>query len=662
MRIAFTHNFKLHDTVEEAEFDTAETVQAIAAALEGLGHEVHLIDVSGPASRLVARLESLRPSLVFNTAEGEHGRYREAFYPALFEQLRLPFTGSDAYACAVALDKQATKRMVGAYGVPSPKSLFVDANIRPSFEELQMPVIVKPNFEGSSKGVTQESVVVDREQLGEVVEALLAQFESGLIVEEFVEGVDVTVPYLEAGGGVLDAASYVFDAGDRAYSIYDYKLKNKESQSVHVQVPAQIPAASAEAACAYTRRVVEVLGLRDMGRVDFRVTPTGQVFFIEANALPSLEPGASIYACAALKGFTTVKSVLDRIIESACVRQGVDRASTSTAAGYKVGLTYNLKRVNPAGGDDREAEYDSPSTVAAVRAAIERAGHEVVELEATAELMTILPASGIDMVFNIAEGLSGRNREAQIPAMLELLGIEYTGSDPATLAITLDKALAKRLVREAGIPTAPFLLMRTGDEPLPEGFPFPAIVKPNAEGSSKGVSPRSVVRTEEELRTCVRDLAGRYTQPMLVEGFLTGREFTIAVLGETEPRALPAMEIVFLAGAGELPVYSFDHKQETDLSVRNDTPAKVDPELNQLLLQTALDCFETLGCRDVARIDLRCDARGIPHFIECNPLPGLTPGWSDLCLIANSIGMSYESLIQEIMTPALRRLHVQRQG
>lgn len=328
----------------------------------------------------------------------------------------------------------------------------------------------------------------------------------------------------------------------------------------------------------------------------------------------------------------------------------------------RVGLAFNLKRQATSGGDDAEAEYDSPKTIAALRGAIESMGHEVIELEATAELLSILPGIDVDVVFNIAEGLKGRNREAQVPAMLELLGIAYTGSDPAALSLTLDKALAKRLVRQAGLLTPDFILMTRGDEPLPAGMTFPLIVKPNTEGSSKGVSASSVVRDEAALREQVKRLTQRYNQGALVEAFLPGREFTVALLGELAPRVLPLMEIVFSESAGELPVYSYEHKQETDMSVRYEVPARVDAQLGEEIARTALGAFEALGCRDVARMDLRLDAAGRVHVIECNPLPGMTPDYSNLCLIAKGAGLDYVSLIGEIMAPAMRRFHLMRQG
>ncbi|MEZ4451113.1 MAG: hypothetical protein R3B09_16665 [Nannocystaceae bacterium] len=671
MRIALTHNLQLSDSEDEAEFDRPETIAALVDALRKLGHEVEPVEVSGPASRTVARLEALNPDLVFNTAEGRRGRFREAFYPALFDELGLPFTGSDAYTCALTLDKQATKLMVAAHGVPTPAWIFVDDLAALESGALNFPVIVKPNFEGSSKGITLDSIVETREELVTRVASLLQRYPSGLLIEEFIRGRDLTVPFLEKAptpSGVLPAAEYHFDTsiiGERKYTIYDYNLKSIHSDAVRVDVPAALSDAQRELAAHLTARVIRILGVQDLGRVDYRITADGRIYFLEVNALPSLEPGASIYRSAELAGLGNVPMVLDAVIRSSLERRGITPKTTPRRQRrpIRVGLIYNLKRktAEKDGAHDDEAEFDSPKTVAAIREAIASYGHEVVDLEATRELPTILPAAGIDLAFNVAEGFQGRSREAQIPALLELLDIHYTGSDPATLSLALDKAMAKRIVAAAGVATAPFVTMITGRERLPRGFTFPALAKPLAEGSSKGVSKASVVKSEKELRALVTELAGKYRQPILCESFLPGREFTVGVLGERRPKVLPPMEIVFLNQSIEHPIYTFDAKLDYSENIRYDAPAKVDAALAKQLENAARASFIALGCRDVGRIDFRLDAAGRVNFIECNPLPGLTPGWSDLVMIAQSAGMDYRTLIAEIMAPAVRRLKESRE-
>ena len=205
--------------------------------------------------------------------------------------------------------------------------------------------------------------------------------------------------------------------------------------------------------------------------------------------------------------------------------------------------------------------------------------------------------------------------------MLELLDIPYTGCDPATLSIALDKALAKRIVRQHGIHTPNFQLMVTGKERLSREFTrFPLLVKPVAEGSSKGVVSSSVCHTEAELREVVRDIAGKYQQPALVEEYISGREFTVGLLGERRPKVLPPMEIVFLDESEKTPVYSFQHKLDWNDRIRYDVPARLEPDLLEKLRTAGRAAFMALGCRDVARIDFRMDERGRVYFLECNPL------------------------------------------
>src|SRR5207245_11213065 len=186
-----------------------------------------------------------------------------------------------------------------------------------------------------------------------------------------------------------------------------------------------------------------------------------------------------------------------------------------------------------------------PGTVEAIRLAIERSGHSVVPLEANTEFPRLLAEAKPDLVFNIAEGVVGRNREGVVPALCELLGIPYTGSDSATLAIALDKALGKKVLLQHDILTPKFQVMESARERLSPDMKFPLIVKPNAEGSSKGIGSTSVVDNEDELREKVKELIERYRQPALVEEYIAGREFTVGLLGDKRPRVLPPMEIKF---------------------------------------------------------------------------------------------------------------------
>jgi D-alanine-D-alanine ligase len=667
MRIALTHNLRLSDAEEEAEFDTSDTVDALAGGLERLGHRVERIEVSGPASRTVARLEAFGPDLVFNTAEGRRGRFREAFFPALFDELGMPYTGSDAYALAVTLDKQLTKLILSQHGVTTPRWQFVERPAELQVNALRYPVMVKPNFEGSSKGITQDSVVEDPLQVHEALERALARYPAGVLVEEFIAGRDVTVPFLEKAAperdGVLQPVEYVVDAavaGPRRHAIYDFDLKTRLEDAVSVRVPAKLTRPQKDRLVEQSATVFRALGIRDLGRIDFRVAEDGRIYFLEINALPSLEPGAGIYAAAALEGLHQ-DGVLGAVVESAVERCGIvkprTRGRVRRGERLKVGFTYNVKRAAPdlSAGVDDEAEYDSPRTLQAIREAIASHGHEVVDLEATSDLPIQLASTPVDVVFNIAEGFKGRSRESQVPALLELLDIPYTGSDPAALSVSLDKALAKRMVRTHGILTPDYLVMHTGKERLSRELGFPLLVKPVAEGTSKGVTKKSVVRDEAELREVAREVISKYRQPALVEEYVGGREFTVGMLGERRPRVLPPMEIVFLDPDDATPIYSFDMKQDWSEKIRYEVPARLSERELERLERAARECFAALGCRDVARLDFRMDEEGRIFFIESNPLPGLAPGWSDLVLIAQAAGIEYRALIGEILSFAVRR-------
>ena len=674
MKIAFTHNLRLTDSEEEAEFDTAETVDAIANGLRSGGHEVEKIEVTGPASHLAARIESFAPDLIFNTAEGRRGRTREAFYPALFEELGFPYTGSDAYVMTVTLDKWLTKLMLGAHGIDTPRGRLVGAEeLRRSREVgvagLAFPVIVKPNYEGSSKGIGDDAVARDPKALADMLPRVLRKYPSGVLVEEFVAGTDVTVPFIEGMGddGVLLPVDYVFEPGARSrFNIYDYRLKSTEAGRVQVRCPPDLPRDMSARLRALSRQALRALGVRDVARVDFRIGEDGRIYLLEVNALPSLERGASLFAAAAREGLD-YEAALGAIVASAGRRQGLmapaEGRRRRQADQLRIGFTYNVKRVDSKAGNDAEAEYDAPETIDAIRDALESYGHVVIPLEATAELPRQLMESPVDLVFNIAEGVSGRNREAVVPALCELMGIPYTGSDAATLSIALDKALSKRVLREHGILTPEFQVMETGRERLSPKLKFPLIVKPNQEGSSKGVSAHvSVVDNEDGLRQVVRDLLDKYRQPALIEDYIAGREFTVGLLGDKRPRALPPMEIVFRDAANQRPVYDYQIKQEWEKHVYYECPAKLTPSELKGIERVARETFDALDCRDVARVDLRVNAKGDIYVLEVNPLPGLTPGYSDLCLIARAANIDYRSLIAEILTGGLKRLREKRRA
>jgi D-alanine-D-alanine ligase len=669
MRIAFSHNLRLTDSEEEAEFDSAETVDAIAAGLRGGGHEVEKIEVTGPASHLASRLESFAPDLVFSTAEGRRGRAREAFYPALFEELNYPYTGSDAYALTVTLDKWLTKAVVREHGIDTPRARLIAARDIPLLEKQEgslgvpVPAIVKPNYEGSSKGIGDDSVARDWRSMRTLVEKMVKQYPAGVLCEEFIPGTDVTVPFIEGLGdeGVMSPVEYVIDVGAKSkFNIYDYRLKNTEPGRVQVRCPADLPRDVLARLKSISKTIVRALSMRDVGRLDFRLGEDGRIYFLEVNALPSLEPGASIFAASKREGLSYEQTIA-QVVKSAGVRWGLQPADAprkKQSEKLRIGFTFNMKRVDSKAGNDTEAEYDPPETIDAIRTAMESLGYEVVPLEATSELPQRLADAKVDLVFNIAEGLSGRNREAQVPALCELIGTPYTGSDSATLALALDKALAKRILRQHGILTPEFQVFNSGREKLHPWLAqkFPLIVKPNAEGSSKGITGSGVVDDEAGLRAAVTAIVEKYRQPALCEEYISGREFTVGLLGDKRPRILPPMEICFKDRSRERPVYDFEIKQEWEKHVYYECPAKLSATELKTVERAARETFIALDCRDVARIDLRMNKDGQVYVLEVNPLPGLTPDYSDLVLISKAAGINYRTLIAEILAGGLKRL------
>lgn len=321
----------------------------------------------------------------------------------------------------------------------------------------------------------------------------------------------------------------------------------------------------------------------------------------------------------------------------------------------RVGLAYDLRSEHQAMGLSGEAlaEFDSEGTILALEEALRGLGHATDRIGSVRALAARLAGgAGWDLVLNIAEGLRGRSREAQVPALLEAFGIPYTFSDPLAMAATLDKAVAKRLVRDAGVPTAPFALVSHPADAERVDLPYPLFAKPVAEGTGKGVSPRSKVTGPAALRALCAELLARYAQPVLVETYLPGRELTVGILGTGEEAwALGTLEIELLEGA-EPEVYSYANKERCEELVRY---RLVRDAVAVEAARVALRAYRALGIADAGRIDLRCDASGAPVFLEANALPGLHPTHSDLPILAAQAGMGYRELIGTIVEGALAR-------
>ncbi len=321
----------------------------------------------------------------------------------------------------------------------------------------------------------------------------------------------------------------------------------------------------------------------------------------------------------------------------------------------RVGLTYDMRDDYRGTGLPEEAlaEFDSAETIAELETTLRRLGLDVDRIGHVRHLAQRLVAGDRwDFVFNIAEGLKGRAREAQVPALLEAYDIPYVFSDPLVMSVTLDKAVAKRLVRDHGVPTAPFVVLESAAEVAAVDFPYPVFAKPVAEGTGKGCTAASRCASPAELRRTLRRLLARYDQPVIVEPFLPGREFTVGIVGTgAEAKVLAVMEIALRPGA-EAGVYSYENKEQCESRVAYGLAQ--DGEARQAG-ETALAAYRALGCRDAGRVDLRSDAAGVPQFLEVNPVAGLHPTHSDLPILAGLAGINYDQLLGRIVAACLAR-------
>jgi D-alanine-D-alanine ligase len=335
------------------------------------------------------------------------------------------------------------------------------------------------------------------------------------------------------------------------------------------------------------------------------------------------------------------------------------------AAHVLIGLTYDLRQEYLAAGlsEEETGEFDRPDTVESIAAALRQLGHETDRVGHVRQLAARLARGDRwDLVFNIAEGLCGVAREAQVPALLDAYGIAYTFSDPLVMALSLHKGLTKTVVAAAGVPTPRFAVVEQAADVERIDLPYPLFAKPLAEGTGKGVTPASKVRDRPALVSICSDLVKRYRQPVLVETYLPGREFTVGVTGTGESAAaLGTLEIV-LQPAAEADVYSYVNKERCEELVEYRLVHARSDEQVAAAEQTALRAWRILGCRDAGRVDLRCDAAGVPSFLEVNPLAGLHPEHSDLPILATKIGVPYVDLIGRIVASAQPRVEAARQS
>jgi D-alanine-D-alanine ligase len=326
----------------------------------------------------------------------------------------------------------------------------------------------------------------------------------------------------------------------------------------------------------------------------------------------------------------------------------------------KIGITFDLKAAAAAGAnvpDDADEEFDSPHTIEAIARVLRGMGHTVVLLGDGREFIEKVLAEKPDFVFNFAEGRGvSRAREARVPSVLEMLGIPFTGSDPFTMAVTLDKDCAKKLVALAGV-AVPSSFALAPDAAIScisiDALKFPLVVKPAWEGSSKGIRNRCFVKTAEEIPAVVAGLRQAHPQTILLEEYIAGDEVTVGLLGNESPSILGLMRITPKVPAEHF-IYSLEIKREFRKLVTYECPPPLPAAALDAIERSARTAFRVLGCRDVSRIDFRVHD-GVPYFLEVNPLPGLNPDDSDLVIMAGLVGWSYERLVSTIVNEAFKR-------
>lgn len=330
----------------------------------------------------------------------------------------------------------------------------------------------------------------------------------------------------------------------------------------------------------------------------------------------------------------------------------------------KIGITYNLKdEILPEAILDGESmeEFDSPKTIDALIGVFERNGYEAVRLGGGIGIIDKIKSESVDFVFNISEGYNGRNRESHIPSMLEAMRIPYSGSDPLTLGISLDKAVSKAILSQAGIPTPAYRVAVTVDDirAIENTLSWPVITKPAWDGSSKGIYRSSKASNASELKGNVKFLLDKYpVQPVLVEEYIEGREVTVGVIGNNPPRILGLMEIVDKKDPGKDFFYSIEVKRDWKNLVDYISPPELDTVLDNHIKHYALAAFKAFGCKDIARMDFRISKEARPMLLEINALPGLSPEYSDIVIMSEKIGIPHDALVMNILNAALSRYNL----
>ena len=636
------------------EFDKPETVEAIAQVIRGEGHEVVLL---GDGREFLIRILDDPPDFVFNIAEGEGvGRSREARVPAALEMLGIPYSGSDPLTLAASLDKDMAKTLVKARGVKVPLGTVWPAHNLYEMG-LKMPVIIKPAFEGSSKGIRGHCLVEDFWEIIPYARRCSETYGQQVIIEEFIEGDEVTVGILSRlPYGIETHAMRILPSETKERFIYSLEVKRDWKNQVRYETPAHLEPEDFERIRSAAIEAYEALGCRDFARIDFRVRE-GVPYFIEANPLPGLAPGTSDLVILAEGHGIGYSDLIRRILHASLTRVGLKCSRRR----LKVAVLFNAPSL-PTDHPDSASEADVLEVARVVAEGLVRQGFDAWPLPArppVGKALGQLENPAPDVVFNLIEGFGGSSGgEAHVTGLLELLGLPYTGCPPEAQSLCHSKARTKALLKGMGLPTAPFALVRSG-EPIPRwAGPWPVILKPEAEDASLGIDQQSVARTPEAIVEGVARLRVSHGADVLIEAYLPGREFNVGLLAMPEPEACPVAEIIYNVAEGLWPILTYAAKWAEgsleDLASRPRCPAEVEPNLARSLASLAVEAFRATGCRDYARVNFRLDADGSPMILEVNPNPDIGPkaGWARAL---HASGREYEATLASLVHQAKGR-------
>ncbi|MBW3671953.1 MAG: P1 family peptidase [Acidobacteria bacterium] len=413
MRITVAYNLRTDTSEETAELLTTEDVERLTEAISSLHHMVTPVEVSGKPNEVVDRLLNSEPDLIFNVAEGTIGSSREAFYPGLYEQLGIPFTGGNASLLHLNLDKNLAKTVLASRGIRVPRGVLATRKGEELPDDLQYPLMIKPNKEGSSKGITQDSVVENAAAAHKRIDSLLDRYPAGLVVEEFINGKELSVPLLESfPGQVLEVVEHTFDLEriGAKYNVYDYDMKQGGESAAAVQVlcPASISESEEARVIEMARRVFEVMTCPDMGRVDIRLNEKGEPFFIELNPLPSLHPNASLMVAARQKDLD-FKAVMRLIIRSAARRYGLATRSMRRAPSDEVEQTLPRATVRELGiriGRMRRGVHNAITDVEGVKVGHVTRIEDEVQLPGLAEKTAV--RTGVTAILPVGRAFTKR--------------------------------------------------------------------------------------------------------------------------------------------------------------------------------------------------------------------------------------------------------------